>query len=158
MHRQMRIGQTRTADGREVVQLDRETPKHLEMIGQTLKTLEFASFGPLPVARMQRGYLISTAGNGCSYTAVHSAAHQHHGFRHVAIHFRQVLHFIWLNRAKSTGQTPRALAPQMYLWSCNWSRTGSPSSRIQRARSVGRSSSCEGENKVTFGLFNNFVL
>src|SRR5690348_15368221 len=63
-----------------------------------MKTLEFTPFRTLPITGMQGCHLISTTGDGGCYTAVHSAAHQNDGFGFVGVHFRQMLHFMWVSR------------------------------------------------------------
>src|SRR5215467_9604622 len=75
-----------------------------------MKTLEFTPFSPLPITDMQGRYLVSTTGNGCCYTAVHSAAHQYDGFGFVGVHLCQMLHFMWVSRP-SQRVKPREFPP-----------------------------------------------
>src|SRR5438105_4125930 len=75
------IRQTRTPDGPEMIQPYRNPLDRPKMVGKSMKRLEFPAFRRLAVTGMKSGNLVILAGDCCSYTAIHSTAHQNHGFQ-----------------------------------------------------------------------------
>src|SRR5437867_6008602 len=97
------------------------------MLGQAPEARELHGLRPLAVVGVEERQTVVGGGDGGREAGVHPAAHADD---------RQRPH------------TPLSTPGQTYLWSWSCSRAGTPSSRIQRARSAGGSTPCTGENST----------
>jgi hypothetical protein len=63
------------------------------MIRNGVKTLKLATLCTLPIAGMQSRYFVILSGNGCRDAAIHSTAHQNHGFgsTEILVHLGSIL-------------------------------------------------------------------
>src|SRR3989442_1190627 len=111
--RHCRIRQTRATNGPEMIEFYNKPLDRPEVVCKSMKRLELAALRGLAVTGMKSGNLVILASDRCGYTAIHSTAHQNHGFHLVGILLHpfcvgpvESLDSNSVSAEKSKGQTP----------------------------------------------------